>query len=972
MKKLFLGFAALMLILVVGLVFGDDFQKVDVQEIGVPPGVMIDTGYNATLSGTPFYTVTEDDESLYNSSLDTCDEIGGAGDRQQGWYSVVASEDSLTVREVLFEQVNLKEGDNVLAVYYNSEIKSFEAMPNKIIKSQGGGDLPLLNLNKVLKKGEVVVVNSNRSVDFCKDYSEAVDHSVMSVGSWNLISKPDFEKVGYRSIWSVDFSGESLQQYYREGDSGFDTNSLSEAELYWIYGGNIGSGNTDGGDTDGGDTDGGDTDGGDTDGGDTDGGDTDGGDTDGGEIGDGSGLNTSWLDSFKDRFGVGGVEVDYIDTSGVTIGGNFGDVDYGDYLAGQPVMSVEEMFGISGRGTAVVGKVLNGEVKPDVDVTLQCGSFTGVFRAISVDGPGEATTAKKGEEAAVMFDEEVKEQVNCEGFFPLKLKDNKIEYTENIVLLAPKGLERNYNNDVISIENSGMRIRDLNGDGQANRDDLYDVYFNENAQGEYREIEIVVDDGINNHWVGCSQVRVTVKGLKYADGVEVPEGEFDVEILDNGKCGTTESEGFVGKEINQDFDEIAGTVEKVYYDEVGRGFWAIAENGQIYQNFSEGDGLWRLLPGMTPLSRAVCAAPADGGSSNCVVNLVKNPDKFYVMPGQEGGREYSLIAWEGKDNRFYTYDYAGTDVINGNVDMIEKFGDDLKATVEGKFKNSQGEYEDVVYVAYNCTNTVNNSVGRGSDSFTVASCRVQRMTSFGSKIGINGNDFSMSGDRYFASEVGDLWSINSYTGWIYEYDFGQGRFDQVTSSGSENLSRLSSIFFNDGKVYGINSAKNVYGWNSLDTIWEKIRSNNEGDILTEAVYYGNGLVRAKDGGNQSWLFEIGCGSYRPGPAPGEPGSFDTCRLDEVGIGYAIDVGGVPVSSIKHDGEKLVALEESSEKVIYAIEKENNVRKLKNKHGIYSSNSPYADAKILQLIDAGDRVFVLLESGGERYLHNPGL
>lgn len=235
-KKLMMYVAgALALLLGVSGVYLLTPQEEEFDVAAAPPGISIDTGYNATLSGTPFYIVSDQEEDMYDSSLETCDRVGGAAERQQGWYSVVAFEDGMTVSEVVFEQAEFSEGDKALIVYYNSEDKTFEAQPNRIIKDGNGGDLPLLDMDKKLKKGDVVVLNSNVSVEFCNGYKEAADHENVTKGSWNLIAKPDFADVAYRSIWSVDFSGEDLEQYFREGDSGFSPSTLSRNDLYWIY-----------------------------------------------------------------------------------------------------------------------------------------------------------------------------------------------------------------------------------------------------------------------------------------------------------------------------------------------------------------------------------------------------------------------------------------------------------------------------------------------------------------------------------------------------------------------------------------------------------------------------------------------------------------------------------------------------------------------------------------------------------------
>ncbi len=237
-KKKLYGAIGGVLLLVIGssayfLSVSQEEENFDVSS--APPGISIDTGYNATLSGEPFYIVSQEEADMFEAGPETCERLGGESDRQNGWYTVTAYEDGMTVEEVVFEQADYSEGNRILVVYYNSEDKTFEALPNRIIKSSDGGNLPLLELDKELQKGDVVVLNSNVSVDFCNNYREAAGHDNYVNASWNLLAKPDFSDLGYRSIWSVDFSGENLEQFYRESGSDFNPDTLSNNDLYWIY-----------------------------------------------------------------------------------------------------------------------------------------------------------------------------------------------------------------------------------------------------------------------------------------------------------------------------------------------------------------------------------------------------------------------------------------------------------------------------------------------------------------------------------------------------------------------------------------------------------------------------------------------------------------------------------------------------------------------------------------------------------------
>lgn len=241
LKKV-LGIVALVaVVLVAGLLFTRDSELTD-EEIGTPPGVMIDSSFNATLSGSPYYFVTRSDERLYDDSLDTCTTKGSNTDRlqnQNGWYRVVAHEDNLTVREIVFSQVELREDDPTVIFYYNAEDQTFEAQPNRILRNSDGSRLPELDLDKKLDKGEVVVVTSNRSADFCADYDEASPHVNVYEG-WNLIAKPDFEKVDFRSIWEVALakggnSGTLPEKYFPTTNANFDAANLTDNDLYWVY-----------------------------------------------------------------------------------------------------------------------------------------------------------------------------------------------------------------------------------------------------------------------------------------------------------------------------------------------------------------------------------------------------------------------------------------------------------------------------------------------------------------------------------------------------------------------------------------------------------------------------------------------------------------------------------------------------------------------------------------------------------------
>lgn len=221
-----------------------------------PPTLTIDTSYNATLSGEPFYIVTEDDEDMYDDSLDTCDEIGSNSDRielQNRWYQVVAYEDDMTVEEVIFSQIELREGDKMIAVIYDAENQEFKAMPNKLILNTDGNNVEILEFDETLKRGTVIAVSANRDADFCADYDEVGLHENIE-NKWNLVSRPDFETVDYRAIWEVAFakggdSGVDPERYYSytDPDDSVEVADLSTDLLYWVYGGEPGT-VTDGGD----------------------------------------------------------------------------------------------------------------------------------------------------------------------------------------------------------------------------------------------------------------------------------------------------------------------------------------------------------------------------------------------------------------------------------------------------------------------------------------------------------------------------------------------------------------------------------------------------------------------------------------------------------------------------------------------------------------------------------------------------
>lgn len=221
-----------------------------------PPTLTIDTSYNATLSGEPFYIVTEDDEDMYDDSLDTCDEIGSDSDRielQNRWYQVVAYEDDMTVEEVIFSQIELREGDKMIAVTYDAENQEFKAMPNKLILNTDGNNVEILEFDETLKRGTVIAVSANRDADFCADYDEVGLHENIE-NKWNLVSRPDFETVDYRAIWEVAFakggdSGVDPERYYSytDPDDSVEVADLSTDLLYWVYGGEPGT-VTDGGD----------------------------------------------------------------------------------------------------------------------------------------------------------------------------------------------------------------------------------------------------------------------------------------------------------------------------------------------------------------------------------------------------------------------------------------------------------------------------------------------------------------------------------------------------------------------------------------------------------------------------------------------------------------------------------------------------------------------------------------------------
>ncbi len=252
--------AIFVVLLGVGLYFAqkpaEPAEVVEFDSMTPPPLVTIDAGYNATLSGEPFYIVEEDDENLYDDGLDTCNEIGTAEYRrsvQNGWFQVVAYEDGMTVEDIIFEQIELREGDKMVAVIYDAEDQEFKAWPNKIIVNTDGSNVSLLDREQELEKGTVVSVSANRDADYCFDYAEVGSHENIEM-RWNLVSKPDFDAVDYRAIWEVAFakggdSGVDPERFYAYDDPSNSVvpQDLPEDELYWVYGGAATS-VTDGGD----------------------------------------------------------------------------------------------------------------------------------------------------------------------------------------------------------------------------------------------------------------------------------------------------------------------------------------------------------------------------------------------------------------------------------------------------------------------------------------------------------------------------------------------------------------------------------------------------------------------------------------------------------------------------------------------------------------------------------------------------
>lgn len=898
MKKLVLGISVLVGVVVLGVLLTSG--EVENEEVvGSPPGIEIDTSYNATISGTPFYTVLQEDEDLFDNNLATCTDLGGESDRQEGWYSLVALEDGKTVKEVVFEQAQLEKGDNLIAVYYNSGDKTWESVPNRIIKGEGGVDLPLLNWNKTLKKGEVITVTSNRSVDFCKNYDESTGHENVVVGSWNLVSKPDFEKVGYRSIWTVDFSKVNLSQLYKEGDNGFDALAMSDDDLYWIYGGRVG-GNNNGGGAESesskyevtrligsrfengeiaetilyGDLTDGDI-----------------------SIGDSIELycdnisvegtvtrilpgdatqNTNLPDVSSASSGssvtvfVSGVTPGQIDCSipGQSSGNNSGSgtdngdgqnsndgsdnggsqngngsdggVDFDDdqYNTDIPVVAVSDVTVISGRGTVVQGEVISGTVREGEKVTLQCDSYSGEFDVREVQNQSGGSEANTGQEVAVLLSSSAADMINCE----------------------------NGN----SIDNPAMA---------------------------------------------------------------------DIQKFPN------------------DANSFYGTAMAVFYDEVGRGFWAINENGEIFENFSKGNGEWSRLPGLSTINRPTIY----GGQGDYVKDLTQ----FYVMASEVDGVKYSLISWVGKDNRFWRYEYSGNSVIDGNAVAVSKFGSEVQDSAMSTYLNtSTNEYEDVVYVAYDCVTTITDSVGFGARSKEFVSCNVQRMTNFGTRVGILGNDFLMEGDTYFAS-VNHVWGINSFNGWVDRFNPNTEEYKQITTAGNTNRSSVQELFFNNGNAYGINSNKQLYMWNDNADSWKEVDYVYSGGStkLSDVEYLGGGLVYADSNEGQKRLYEVICSIYN------NPDNTNSgCnRETEFGRAYRID-SAKAYATAKVEDRTLFTLDGDEDGVYQIANSSSGTRKF----GIVKRiNNPSA-GRIIQTIPAGERVYLMMDSGGDRYLVNAQL
>lgn len=234
--KYFIGVGVVGFIAMFLLVFSFGSDEAGVDEVAVtPPSIKIDTGYNATLGGEPFYFVSSSDASKFDSSIDACKNVGKESERisnQNGWYQVVAYEDNMKVEDVIFKQINLPEGAKMIAVIYDNKLGSFRALPNKII-SGDDGKVPLLNMNDVIPKGTVVSVTSNASVDYCLSYMDLGLHTNVGTG-WNLVSRPDLNKVNFVSIWELAFAkgSNSIEYYPSVSWSGL----LPSNKLYWIYG----------------------------------------------------------------------------------------------------------------------------------------------------------------------------------------------------------------------------------------------------------------------------------------------------------------------------------------------------------------------------------------------------------------------------------------------------------------------------------------------------------------------------------------------------------------------------------------------------------------------------------------------------------------------------------------------------------------------------------------------------------------
>lgn len=956
-KRILYSLVGVMLLAMLGVVWVTYTETENNDEaLAGPPQLVTDPGYGATLSGSPYYAVSQSEEDLF--AMSSCNLTD---DRQNGWYEVVALNDGATVRDTIFKQAKFKEGDLFVAVIWNAEDKTFESLPNKIFKAGDGSRLPLLSLDKTLKKGTVIALNSNRDVEYCADnYDDTAGHENIYKG-WNLVSKPNFEKVNELAVWTVDFGQPGpVQKYPKLNASDADTKDLSDDILYWVYGGSDAAGVT-------------------------------GGNNGGSQTGNDPEI---LLETLRTD-GVAGTRV-VNNNDELLLAEKEGTISMYVSLTSQPDSDVELEFQLYENGS----RVSNVAFAKEVAIRSSVGSTA--FQT----GQNFTTNnyATKNNFVLVGIDDDKVEINNAEirvvdkagkmatRTFKVGIVDDDVlnggaVCTQNLVyglILSVKDQAQNTINDalVVVTDASGNEVERMTGTigfSQytllAEREGTYTVSISKSGykstsfevtleKDECHVVTQVAEIVMENATTSGGTIIWNPNGTSLSDFIN-SGGFIDVEIVDtiyspgynfgdyfgsidtgsnNGggssNGGETPATGIDSMDYIS-FNGLAGKVVKIEYDLVGKGFWAVHENGAIYENMTSGDKTWTEIPGLSTINR-----PSSYGGQ---IDYVKNPEDFFVIASSD--KKKSTVVWVGNDNKLRTFTHNGSDIESQIITIKDQFGGNVKDAVLSKGADGS----DAVYASYACTTgQLAESTGWGvfgtDTPYRSSTCKFRTVAGSGTV----GGEMSMLGNRLFGKEdLLQIWSVDSIDGSPYKYNFTTNVSEFKTTSGTR--SSVEEIFFDRNMVLGINKSNKLYYWNELlptNGGWQEVKIRG-GESFDNVIGFSDGLFRSQKRGYEG-LYDVKCSDANAG---------DCLRSDETPIAVKIDSGEVPVDIEVVGSDRYIVIENKGSVYRVADPKCGTPRECIRFLFTYGEHSKFTNAvRVLDLENADGKLYGLVTEG----------